>query len=128
MEIGVFEGILLFAVLLGAYHWGRISMLTEIINELKAKGVLPDKLEEAKSEGSEEIIKVERHQGAIYAFGANDRFLGQGPTYDELFESIKQRFPGQNFRVHKDGAEDAEFEKMVTSIFKTFGDKHDKSN
>lgn len=133
MEIGVFEIAIGFIVLLGAYHWGRMSMLGDIVRELKAKGVLPEDLKADKDrkfedDSNDEVIKVERHQGMVYAFGANDRFLGQGASYDDLFTAIKHRFPGQTFRVQKDGVEDSEFEKMVTSIFKIFGDRNDKSN
>ena len=129
MEIGVVEGVLIAGIILGAYHWGRFSMLSEIIRELKAKGVLPNTFKEkAEDDSNDEIIKVEHHRGLIYAFGANDRFLGQGESYDDLFTAIKQRFPGQSFRVQKANAEDPEFEKMVTSIFKIFGDKNDNKS
>ena len=129
MEIGAFEGIIVLAVIAGAYHWGRMSMLGDIVKELKQKGVLPDKVPDADSnEAEDEIIKIEQHHGMVYAFGTNDRFLGQGSSYDDLFTAIKQRYPNQSFRLQKTSLDDPEFEKMVTSIFKIFGDKNDKSN
>ena len=128
MEIGAFEGFILLAVIAGAYHWGRMSMLGDIVKELKQKGVLPDKASKEDDESNDEIIKIEQHHGMVYAFGSNDRFLGQGASYDDLFASIKARFPNQSFRLQKESLDDPEFEKMVASIFKTFGDKNDKSN
>lgn len=127
MEIGAFEGVIIGIVILGAYHWGRLSMLSDIVRELKEKGVLPKDLslkqDASDSESDDEIIKLEQHHGLYYAFGDNDRFLAQGADFDALFTQIKQRFPNQTFRVHKESMDEAEFGRVSNSIFKIFGDR-----
>lgn len=49
-----------------------------------------------KTKGVE--LKIELHQGLLYAFTkAEDRFIAQGETIEELLKIAHARFPGQTF-------------------------------
>ncbi len=52
-------------------------------------------------------IRVEQHQGQLYAFRVDDdRFLGQGATPDDLIARIAETYKNTKFTVAKDqGAE-----------------------
>lgn len=76
------------------------------------------------------LFAVERHQGQYYAFAENGEFLAQGPDFRTMFQTIKQRFPGRNFRVNRYNAELTEEEtgKMVAAIFETFGERNEQAS
>ena len=53
-------------------------------------------------------VKIEQHHGELYAFRkADDKFLGQGATREELIERLKHHFSGTITMVvrESDGAE-----------------------
>jgi hypothetical protein len=66
-----------------------------------------DDVQPTKPEPEEITIKIEQHEGKLYAFRIeNDEFLGQGMSSDELVESLAKRFKNVRFTVPKDmGAE-----------------------
>lgn len=46
-------------------------------------------------------IEVQKENSAFYLYAQdNGEFLGQGGTLDQALETVKQRFPGQNFAGH----------------------------
>lgn len=46
-------------------------------------------------------IEVQKENSAFYLYAQdNGEFLGQGATLDQALETVKQRFPGQNFAGH----------------------------
>ena len=69
-------------------------------------GVKPPKeLEESAASDLEEIhIKLEQHQGQIYAFRIdNDQFLAQGTDREALIEALKNRMTGVRLIVDQGG-------------------------
>jgi hypothetical protein len=134
MEVSIGDIILAVAALWAAYKAGQLSIILPVTRMIKKEiedGTLdPSFLEDAAepAEAAEELLRFERVSGQYYAYSANSgQFLAQGANFMTLFESIKARFPGQNFRVNKVQAElsDEEVGTMVQSIFKVFGDKDD---
>ena len=100
--------------------WISALSFREILKELKITDQQLEKLSgryglgskdessEPKAREPEEItIKVEQHQGVLYAFRIeNDEFLGQGKTREELVEGMAKRFKNVKFTVpHDMGAE-----------------------
>ena len=108
-----------------AYKVGQWSILGELASKLKEAGVDLDPAVEATDE---QKIKIEKHHETYYAFGSNDQFLAQGSTFNDLFTSIKTRFPGEDFRVdkHPEGLSHEEAGKLVESIFEVFGKRETK--
>jgi DNA-binding transcriptional MerR regulator len=82
---------------------------------LEQKGVSADELKEFMGEAAadqlqprEEIeIKIEQHQGQLYAFRVdNDQFLGQGTDRDSLVARIAETYKNTKFTVTKDQGAD----------------------
>lgn len=101
--------------------WNRI-VFRDILNDLgvthkqlvklaQSKGVdftkFDDEEAAAETKPEEIAIKVEQHQGQLYAFRIeNDEFLGQGKNREELIESLAKKFKNVQFTVPQDqGAE-----------------------
>ena len=82
-------------------------------NLARDKQHLVDDVEETPREPAAAIardhieIRVEQHQGQLYAFRlSDDRFLGQGATPDDLIARIAESYKNTKFTVAKDqGAE-----------------------
>lgn len=72
---------------------------------------------------AEEEMNIERVEGIYYAYGADGRFLAQGTDFRTMFENIKNRFPGQNFRIRDYQAQFTEEEagRLLKSVFEVFG-------
>lgn len=106
-----------------AYKVGQWSMLGEILSEVAKHK------ETSESESGEEKIHIEKHHETYYAFGENDRFLGQGRTFTVMLESIRDRFPGKDFRIDKNpkNLTSEEVGKLIESIFEVFGKKETKN-
>lgn len=50
-------------------------------------------------------VNIERHQGIEYWFDEdNDKFLGQGNTFDDVVSVLKSRFPDHVFLLKDTGA------------------------
>ena len=116
--------IVIFTVcIFAAYKVGQWSILGELASQLAKKAK-----EKETSPSDEEKIIIEKHHETYYAFGTNDRFLGQGSTFKDLFLSIRDRFPGKDFRIdkHPEALTHEETGKMVDSIFEVFGQKESK--
>ncbi len=107
-----------------AFKIGQWSIIGELVTELKKHKELLDDDEP----GDEEKIKIEKHHETYYAFGSNDRFLGQGSTFHDLFTTIKNRFPNHDFRIdkHPEGLTSDESMKLVDGILTVFGKKETK--
>ncbi len=121
MDIG--NIVLMTVLIFVAYKVGQWSMLGEILSEVaKHKETSEDELVEEK-------IHIEKHHETYYAFGENDRFLGQGRTFTAMLESIRDRFPGKDFRIdkHPKNLTSDEVTKLFESIFEVFGKKETKN-
>lgn len=119
------------AALYGAYKIGQLSVILPIArlvhSEVEAGRLKLDDLDtESDTEVSETLLRFEQHSGVYYAYAEQDgQFLAQGPDFLTVFRSIKERFPGKDFRVNKIQKElsDAEVTAMIRSIFEVFGEK-----
>jgi hypothetical protein len=136
MEVSIGDIILAVAALWAAYKAGQLSIILPVTRMIKKEiedGTLdPSFLEDdVEPADAEELLRFERVSGQYYAYAeSSGKFLAQGPNFMALFQTIKDRFPGQNFRVNKLQAElsDEEVGTMVQSIFKVFGDKDDSTS
>jgi hypothetical protein len=93
-------------------------------SELKRTGILDEATKEQDTElAAEEQMVIERVDGIYYAYGTDGRFLAQGPDFRAMFENVKQRFPGQDFRIRDYQAQfsDEEAGRLLKAVFDTFG-------
>jgi hypothetical protein len=133
MDFSIGDIILAVAALWLAYKAGQLSIILPVTRLIKKEidnGTLDaDFLDDDADDitVNEELLRFERVSGCYYAYAeSSGQFLAQGQDFLSLFESIKDRFPGQNFRVNKQQTElsDEEVGSMVQSIFTVFGDKN----
>ena len=88
--------------------WFRASkhMLDRILSKPESMIELLEKYKAAKEEdepvvGTTREIEVQKENSSFYLYAKdNGEFLGQGVTLDQALETVKQRFPGQNFAGH----------------------------
>lgn len=100
-------------------NWTSAMAFKEILNDLgisnaqlmKVKAKIDQDLQDATgAPGEVELtpveIKIEQHQGQLYAFRKdNDQFLGQGKTREELIEHLKQNLTNVRLIIaEEDGA------------------------
>ena len=73
-------------------------------------------------------MTIEKVQGQYYAYaeGTGD-FLAQGRDFEEMFLTIKQRFPDSTWRIDRDvpGLTTEEVGHMTQTIFRVFGDSNE---
>jgi hypothetical protein len=107
---------IILALLIGIWI-GRT--VTNALNQMVFKQILEDlkvtdkELMELRDQDDEEDdsiveIKLEQHQGQIYAFRKDtDQFLGQGPDREQLIERLKTSFTGKITLIvrEEDGAD-----------------------
>lgn len=135
----------LFFVVFKLGQWSVILPLRSAIRDLATKrGIDVEKLlreELADLEKTvadtdprtEELMEIERVDGTYYAYGADGRFLAQGRDFRTMFETVKQRFPGQSFRINDYRAKftDDEADRLVKTLLEVYSDKetqaHDKN-
>lgn len=114
--------VIITVALIVGYKIGQWSILAQLVNEVKG---VSKALEEAIED--QELIRIERVNDHYYAYGAEDRFLAQGSDFTSMFSIIKDRFPGQDFRIDKTQLNftTEEHSRMVESIFEVFGKKEE---
>jgi hypothetical protein len=125
-------GVLLWA----AFRLGQASILTILKEEIRNRIINGEISVDTESRAILKIPKnechfdVERVNGHYYAYAQDGEFLAQGSDFRSMFQTIKQRFPGRNFRINKLQTELTEEEqtRMVTAIMETFGAQHEKTN
>lgn len=137
----ILEFLIQIALFFVAFKLGQWSILVPMKLALaklaKEKGIDLEKLlEELRSEQEdvepestkqEEFLNIERVDGIYFAYGDQGRFLAQGTDFRSMFENVKQRFPGQNFRINNYNANLTEEEagRLVKAVFETFGGNND---
>lgn len=96
---------------------GKIYAITKIAKEVT------DQINGSSKE--EQLLTIEKHNSHYYAYNDEHKFLAQGSDFIELLTNIKNRFPGQDFRIVKDqkGLTEEEAGRMIKAIFEVFGDK-----
>lgn len=116
------------------YKLGQISMMTkigkDIMKEMEKKGLSFERDEEGNLSIRKETtpLKIERVDSQYFAYTTAGQFMAQGTDFRGLFESIKSRYPNQNFKIEKYQSDLSEEEagRMIKSIFEVFGDKEQK--
>lgn len=117
------------------YKLGQASIIhrigKDLEEEMKKKGLAVDRDEDGKIfiKKEETSLKIERVDSQYFAYASDGQFLAQGTDFRGLFESLKQRYPGKNFRLENYQAQFTEEEagRMVKSIFEVFGDGEKKN-
>ena len=129
MEFSIGDIVLAVAALWAAYRVGQLSIILPLARMVKEEikdGTLPANFLEDDGEELEEVLRFERVGAQYFAYAdSTGKFLAQGTDFLTVFQSIKDRFPGQSFRVSRkqEGFSDEEVGSMVQSIFQVFGDK-----
>jgi hypothetical protein len=130
MEFSIGDIVLAMAALWAAYRVGQLSIILPLARMVKEEiedGTLPANfLDDTSEETAEEVLRFERVGAQYFAYAdSTGKFLAQGTDFLTVFQSIKDRFPGQSFRVSRkqDGFSEEEVGSMVQSIFQVFGDK-----
>jgi hypothetical protein len=130
MDFDIGDIILAVVALWAAYRVGQLSVILPLARMVKEEiedGTLPaDFLDDVSEETAEEVLRLERVDAQYFAYAdSSGKFLAQGTDFLSVFQSIKDRFPGQSFRVNRTqtGFSEEEVGSMVQSIFKVFGDK-----
>lgn len=74
--------------------------------------------------GGEQNMEIISEQGIYYAWTIDGNiFLGQGKTFDELFQVIKESKPNSSFRITKEQLEkfpEQEQAELLDSVLRTF--------
>lgn len=101
----------------------------DLLESLKQKGIEVSRDENgdiAFTKNTEEtVIEIEKVGAQYFAYSTEGQFMGQGTDFKVLFQGLKSRFPGQNFRIEKQqkNLTDQEVGEMVHTIFEVFGEK-----
>lgn len=115
--------LLTFLIIWLVFHLGRIWGRVQIhVEQLEQKP--------GPAQANEEIITVERHHDQYLAYGHSLGFLAQGASFRDMFQVIKQRFPGKSFRIKNSQAEFTEEEagQMLRAVFDVFGENNDRKS
>lgn len=69
------------------------------------------------------VINIECEQNQYYAYTVDGKFLAQGEDFTVMFNGIKDRFPGQSFRINKElpNLSKEEMTKLIKALFEVFG-------
>lgn len=131
MDFSIGDIILAVAALWLAYRVGQLSVILPLARLVKDEiedGTLPaDFLDDHSEDTLEEVLRLERVDTQYFAYAdSTGQFLAQGQDFPSVFQAIKDRCPGQKFRVNRtqQGFSDEEVGSMVHSIFQVFGDKN----
>ena len=113
-----------------AFKLGEIMAITKLgkalLEGLEENGVTVNRNEDGSIDFSldqdETLLVVERVDKQYFAYSDAGEFIGQGVTFKDLFQSIKDLHPNKNFRVGKDqkSLTTAEVDEMIKSIFEVF--------
>jgi hypothetical protein len=106
------------AVFFTAYKLGQWVTAGRI-----ARALLNIDAEEIEQIDEEIGIVLERHPEGLFAYRKDDGdFIANAATAEALFERIKDRFPGKNFRLSRpEWATEQEYDDIFNVIVKTFG-------
>lgn len=118
------------------YKLGQASIIRaiskDLLKSLEEKGIAVSRNADGNIEFNkntvETVLEIERVGTQYLAYSDQGKFIGQGPGFRELFESLKSRYPDENFRINKQqkNLTDTEVGEMVGVIFEVFGDKAEK--
>lgn len=115
----IWNSIICLAIFWVGFKAGKIYAIIKIAKEVA------NQLSNAT--GTEQILTIEKHEQLYFAYNEEHKFLSQGSTFIELLTNLKNRFPGQDFRIVKDqeGLTEEESGHMIRAIFEVFGDKNE---
>ncbi len=99
--------------------WLNLMVMREMLQDLGVKeNDLQNLLKKQREKLGEKVeddtenfpvieVKIEQHQGQLYAFRKdNDQFLGQGSTRDALIEHISKRMQNVKLNISSDDGAD----------------------
>ena len=103
MDILLLVFVFIFGFIFGWFRANK-TMLDKLLANPEDMITLLKKYKEVKDEVEEtngEVREIEVHKGMFFLYAKdNGQFLGQGKTIDEALDSVRKRFPGQNFHGH----------------------------
>lgn len=131
----VIQTLLFFAVFkLG--QWSIIWPMRSALRKIAAKnGIDLDRLLREHVENldqtpesntsTEREMEIERVGSVYYAYASDGEFLAQGADFRTMFDVIKQRFPGENFRIsdYRSKFTEAEADRLIASLREAFEDQ-----
>ncbi len=131
----IWNYVILVVALYLAYKLGQASILAQLKEDLRRRIITG---EITASETVRDVLDlppeecrfdVERHGEQYFAYAEGGEFLAQGNDFRSMFQNIKQRFPGRNFRINRLQSEltEEESQRMVHAVFDVFGDNNDRT-
>jgi hypothetical protein len=71
------------------------------------------------------VIDIERVDSQYFVYKDSGEFVAQGADFKSLFDTIKTRFPDQDFRINKNtqNLSEEELAQLMKTIFEVYGNK-----
>ena len=129
-------------ILQGVIYWfffklGQASIIhaisKDLLQSLKEKGIEVSRDEDGEisftKNAGETVLEIERVESQYFAYSTEGQFMGQGNDFKGLFQTLKSRYPDQNFRIDKDqkNLTEQEVGEMIRTIFEVFGERAKKN-
>ncbi len=113
------------------YRLGQASVIhtltKELLETLHKQGLSIDQDDNGlvHIQKNEIVIDIERVESQYFVYKDTGEFVAQGPDFKSLFDTIKSRFPDQDFRINKNTRNLSEEEnaQLMKTIFEVYGNK-----
>ena len=113
------------------YRLGQASVIRvltkELLETLHKQGLSIDQDDNGlvHIQKNEIVIDIERVESQYFVYKDTGEFVAQGPDFKSLFDTIKSRFPDQDFRINKNTRNLSEEEnaQLMKTIFEVYGNK-----
>lgn len=76
-------------------------------------------------EKDEIVIDIERVDSQYFVYKDTGEFVAQGADFKSLFDTIKSRFPNQDFKINKNfqNLSEEEIAQLMKTLFEVYGSK-----
>ena len=113
------------------YRLGQASVIRvltkELLETLHKQGLSIDQDDNGvvHIQKNEIVIDIERVESQYFVYKDTGEFVAQGPDFKSLFDTIKSRFPDQDFKINKNTRNLSEEEnaQLMKTIFEVYGNK-----
>lgn len=113
------------------FRLGQASVIRVITKELLEElhkqgfGVGKDENGAMLIQKDEIVIDIERVESQYFVYKDTGEFVAQGADFKSLFDTIKTRFPDQDFKINKNtqNLSEEELAQLMKTIFEVYGNK-----
>ena len=113
------------------YRLGQASVIRtltkELMETLHKQGLSIDQDDNGlvHIQKNEIVIDIERVESQYFVYKDTGEFVAQGPDFKSLFDTIKSRFPDQDFRINKNtqNLSEEELAQLMKTLFEVYGNK-----